>query len=699
MKKRIGSWLSILLVLAMVLGNTAGVSAITTVNLSGDNQVSLQTATGNFVVKLKSASDTMELYQLAEVQWDAGQGTYLPLSWMPVVGNWISSNAITKIRTYTTPAILASATQVAQTEFYEALMADSALLANANLPKVAAEKINLVQGESIQWNVTDQSLGQYLVVAKATEGNPYQPLVVNLVPEQSGPSGNWYLPEVVASIKYSSLTLDKKINEKDWDLVAIGDEVDFTIETKVPTYDIDPGGKYTYVIDDDMSAAFAYVKDSLVIEGFAENGDSISVPSSYYTAVVSSEVVVYTCPTSGHGYFNVYQVKDGTKYHYYFLKDGMMNLLLADATSNSTDVTKAFKSYQALTGDTINHSMQPTTIEKNLFNINFKWAELENAGIKNIKISYKAVVTTSAAVGKDTNTNTAYLYYEKDASKTITHTEDTVKAWTYGLNVIKVDGTAGTTTYLSGAIFTLYKKSGVFCKTGSIGDNSDYTWDDDVNVAAGPDIYVATGSAIGTKGDLKTALTYYSDKSIGTMTITNKDIDHSSGAHDEIELYVAVSEEITSTNTAAGVVVNGLNVGEYLLQENIAPSGYNKLNEVILFSINAVDETAANADGGSYKAFIADDSTKYTTGIYPITVKNYSGIQLPETGGSGTYIFTACGILLMIGAIVLIVLKSRKKNPVTNNVVGSNTMAATMSTPKKESIQTEENDTKGDDWV
>ena len=46
----------------------------------------------------------------------------------------------------------------------------------------------------------------------------------------------------------------------------------------------------------------------------------------------------------------------------------------------------------------------------------------------------------------------------------------------------------------------------------------------------------------------------------------------------------------------------------------------------------------------------------------PLTVVNTRGFDLPETGDNGTMMFTVFGILAMAGAVVVIVLASRKKN-------------------------------------
>lgn len=100
---------------------------------------------------------------------------------------------------------------------------------------------------------------------------------------------------------------------------------------------------------------------------------------------------------------------------------------------------------------------------------------------------------------------------------------------------------------------------------------------------------------------------------------------------------------VTDDNGAATFAkyeANGTNY-DYYLVETQAPSGYNLLD-------NAVKVNFTDAD------------VEATAGVYTVKVPNNSGIVLPITGGMGTVIFTAAGILLMLGAVILFVI-SRKR--------------------------------------
>lgn len=131
--------------------------------------------------------------------------------------------------------------------------------------------------------------------------------------------------------------------------------------------------------------------------------------------------------------------------------------------------------------------------------------------------------------------------------------------------------------------------------------------------------------------------------------------------HYHVHAYSVYWNGVTSTNTAEGVTVTGLDPSSYLLVENTAPDNYNKLSEAIQFEVTEYDGTQYIAAGNSYKGFISDDGTNYTDGTYAIVVKNFKGIVLPSTGGMGTLLFTIIGVCLMAGAFTIVLIRNRKK--------------------------------------
>ena len=93
----------------------------------------------------------------------------------------------------------------------------------------------------------------------------------------------------------------------------------------------------------------------------------------------------------------------------------------------------------------------------------------------------------------------------------------------------------------------------------------------------------------------------------------------------------------------------GLDEGAYKLHETEAPAGYNKLAEDLEVVITSEHNDAALT--ATYKINKAAPAT--------IGVENKTGGLLPETGGIGTTIFYIVGIVMMLGAAILLISKKR----------------------------------------
>lgn len=111
-------------------------------------------------------------------------------------------------------------------------------------------------------------------------------------------------------------------------------------------------------------------------------------------------------------------------------------------------------------------------------------------------------------------------------------------------------------------------------------------------------------------------------------------------------------------------VFEGLDAGQYKLEETTVPAGYNKAED-IEFVITAAYET--ESDDPQFTKFEINDiagakSTAFesnTNRLYTATVINQRGILLPSTGGIGTTIFYMAGALLMLGGSVLLMKNKR----------------------------------------
>lgn len=116
-----------------------------------------------------------------------------------------------------------------------------------------------------------------------------------------------------------------------------------------------------------------------------------------------------------------------------------------------------------------------------------------------------------------------------------------------------------------------------------------------------------------------------------------------------------------TTISAGNITIKGLDDSiTYYLHETKAPVGYNLLTAPVSFVITAGYETAGNT--------LLSGSTTVTVGSNPASatlstnVMNYTGNQLPSTGGMGTTAFYAVGGTLAAGAGIMLIARKRVKN-------------------------------------
>lgn len=103
---------------------------------------------------------------------------------------------------------------------------------------------------------------------------------------------------------------------------------------------------------------------------------------------------------------------------------------------------------------------------------------------------------------------------------------------------------------------------------------------------------------------------------------------------------VAVGNEAGVTIKVGHATIKGLDAGTYYLEEVVSPEGYNKLT-----SKQKVEVKGKNNDNSFH--------------INDISVVNYTGSLLPQTGGIGTMLFITFGLILILGFGLLLVTKLR----------------------------------------
>lgn len=244
------------------------------------------------------------------------------------------------------------------------------------------------------------------------------------------------------------------------------------------------------------------------------------------------------------------------------------------------------------------------------------WAKSGKTG--NVIVNYNAIVNKFAVVGGDGNPNEVDLEFSNNPNTDSTGEtpKDIVTSFTYQLNVTKVDGKDERVT-LKDARFALYR---LVDDTVNGGQKKEYVLIDANNKVSG-----------------------WQD-TLPTVTLDEKTVN---------------GNIVTDGN--GKMSVSGLDAGTYYLTECVAPDGYNLLDKDVKIKITA----EYSPDGKTItKLTVTVDDTETSngnvaSGVLEVTVKNFSGIELPGTGGIGTTIFYTLGGLLAVGAVVLLVTKKR----------------------------------------
>ncbi|HIY17445.1 MAG TPA: LPXTG cell wall anchor domain-containing protein, partial [Candidatus Intestinimonas stercorigallinarum] len=239
------------------------------------------------------------------------------------------------------------------------------------------------------------------------------------------------------------------------------------------------------------------------------------------------------------------------------------------------------------------------------------WAKSGMSG--KVIVNYNAIVNKFAVVGGVGNPNEVDLEFSNNPNTDSTGEtpKDIVTSFTYQLNVTKVDG-KDENVKLEGARFALYR----LVADPDGGQKKEYVKIDADNKVSG------WQETLPTNGNI-----------------------------------------VTDVNGRMSVI--GLDAGTYYLTECVAPDGYNLLDADVQITITAeyskdgktIEKLTVTVDDGEPTNGTTEDGE--FTGELEVTVKNFSGVELPGTGGIGTTIFYTLGGLLAVGAAVFLVTKKR----------------------------------------
>ena len=118
------------------------------------------------------------------------------------------------------------------------------------------------------------------------------------------------------------------------------------------------------------------------------------------------------------------------------------------------------------------------------------------------------------------------------------------------------------------------------------------------------------------------------------------------------------------------IVIKGLEDDAYSIKETATDEGYSLLSDSIKVVISTAEGavcdtcnqatlTASGSINGDAGEMATDGSSAHA--LITLTVTNTKGFDLPQTGGSGTWIYTTIGIVLMAGAAAIFFVVTRRR--------------------------------------
>ena len=320
----------------------------------------------------------------------------------------------------------------------------------------------------------------------------------------------------------------------------------------------------------------------------------------------------------------------------YYLVDSSVGALLHLTTTNPTATVNE--------KNTLNPNVDKTVLE----NSTGEYGK-ENDDIIGSTINYKSTITTGAGYG-------SYVLYDKmDDGLTINSNSVIVKIVDDVVDVNKYEVKTNVTGYTfvvefnNEFIFKQPKNTNIdVYYTATL--NKDATVEGDGNIN---ETFLKYGNNIETEKKRTITYTYAFD-----IIKTNKEGVELTGAEFKLldksgnEIKVVLKDEVSNTyivatgneigvNIKAGkATIEGLDKDSYKLKEVVSPEGYNKLTSPVEFRVN-----------GKTNVTIIERTL--------VNVINYTGSELPETGGIGTKLFITSGLSLVLICGLVLVTKLR----------------------------------------
>lgn len=268
-----------------------------------------------------------------------------------------------------------------------------------------------------------------------------------------------------------------------------------------------------------------------------------------------------------------------------------------ELVANSIKVKVGDAAEQAFTKD--------EAFEQNGFKITIPWKDgdaFKYSSPVTVQVTYQAKLTSDAAIDGDGNKNEATISWTGNPGGSEVTVDKTV--YTYALAIKKVDKQGNG---LAGAEFVLKNAKG-----------------ENVKVSGADGVYTVDPT---------------------------------------------VEKSATITSPASGlIIIKGVDSDDYTLTETKAPAGYNLLTEPVDVKPVKTGGTTTNKTiyldaNGNQVSEGEEHAVQFTitadVGATAYAVVNFTGTELPSTGGMGTTIFYTLGGVLVVGAAILLVTKKR----------------------------------------
>ena len=258
-----------------------------------------------------------------------------------------------------------------------------------------------------------------------------------------------------------------------------------------------------------------------------------------------------------------------------------------------------------------------------------------------VEITYDAVLEYNAAIGDTTHGNRFNKAYASWTSEheTGSNTPDEVVTHVYGIGLLKDE--TGTGINLAGAKFRIYSDAACTQPVYIIPTNVDGVYMVD---SYGKPIESVTGS--GKESSREQFAAYLNEYLNGN-----------------------VQDNYAVSQVNGKLAILGLAAGTYYLKEVEAPAGYNALTQPIEIEAGTGIRPFViyAADDGSVANIQSEDGTykEYRLDLTHTVVHNSKGVELPSTGGTGTFWLITIGTLLAIGFAVFMI--TNKKMSVYND--------------------------------